>query len=116
MVISSDIKAFQVMLLDAEAANDGPSRRQSTFENAHYRLRLFSGRNDPAARDEQYERLYLVLLDANRFQASARVFAVGDSQTELALSGVFDELTKLVAERNPDFYEYQDGNLIRASR
>ena len=50
-------------ILDTEAARDESDRRRLTFENAHLRLKLFTGRSDPAGRDEQYERLYIVLLD-----------------------------------------------------
>jgi hypothetical protein len=102
--------------LDKEAANDDTGRRRSTFLNAHNRLRLFTGRDDPAGRDERYERLYLVLLGASPFQSSARIFAVGDPETELSFEAAFDDLLQLVAARNPDFYEYQNGRLMAASR
>ena len=52
--------------LDSEAANDGTEKRRSTFLNAHARLQLFTGRNDPADREEQFERFYLILLDSAR--------------------------------------------------
>lgn len=52
--------------LDSEAANDGTDKRRSTFLNAHARLQLFTGRNDPADREEQFERFYLILLDSAR--------------------------------------------------
>ena len=37
-------------VFDKDADNDGTGRRKSTFINAHARLRLFTGRNDPAGR------------------------------------------------------------------
>src|SRR5262245_14788113 len=46
---------------DQAAESDGTTSRKSTFINAHHRFRLFTGRGDPAGRDEQYERLYIVL-------------------------------------------------------
>lgn len=100
-------------ILDREAAEDQTARRMSTFHNAHNRLRLFTHREDPAGRDEQYERLYLCLLDANRFQPTFEVYAVGDPATPIPLEQVFDELVNLVAERDPDFYEAIDGSLRR---
>src|SRR6185295_3334508 len=51
-----------VFFLDHEARLDATPRRKSTFLNAQQRLKLFTGRNDPAGRDEQLERLYVVLL------------------------------------------------------
>lgn len=53
--------------LDKDAKSDETPKRRSTFENAHNRLRIFTGRDDPAGRDEQYERMYLVSMDANPF-------------------------------------------------
>lgn len=103
------------MFLDHEAAADQTTKRRSTFHNAHSRLRLFSDRNDPAGRDEQYERLYLLLLNANPFAPKVDAYSVGNPTKTVRLDGVFDELVQLIAERNPDFYEYDKGNLARAS-
>lgn len=103
------------VFLDKEAALDHTTRRRSTFHNAHSRLRLFTGRDDPAGRDEQYERMYLVLLDANPFNPSILTHKVGDSATVLGLEEIFTDLITLVAERNPDFYECADGNLQKAT-
>src|SRR3954470_14002610 len=55
------------VFLDKDARHDGTARRNSTFANAFPRLRLFTGREDPAGREEQYERLYIALVDANPF-------------------------------------------------
>lgn len=101
------------LFLDKGAAHDGTARRLSTFENAHTRLRMFTGRTDPAGRDEQYERLYIVLLDATPFAATFDVYLVGEPKVPVALDSVFDELVGLVAERNPDFYEAVKGKLRR---
>jgi hypothetical protein len=56
-----------LLFLDKDARTDGTAKRRSTFDNAFPRLRLFTGRSDPAGRDEQFERLYLLLVDANPF-------------------------------------------------
>lgn len=97
--------------LDKDAATDHSKRRRSTFLNAHARLKLFTNRSDPAGRDEQFERLYLTLLDASPANVDVRPFAVGEPNIELPLEHIIDDLVRLVAERNPDFYEYVDGNL-----
>lgn len=101
-------------ILDKDAATDGTAKRQSTFLNAHSRLKLFNGRPDPAGREEQYERLYLVLLDATPFRSSFTCYAVGDPTQARSMDSVFDELMGLIAERNPDFYQRSDGKLERA--
>jgi hypothetical protein len=104
-----------MFFFDYGAAEDGTANRRSTFENAHTRFKLFTGRNDPAGRDEQYERFYILLLRATDIGSTLRAYAVGDPLTEVPLADVFDDLVRLVAERNPDFYEYNDGRLMRAN-
>jgi hypothetical protein len=99
-------------ILDQDAASDHTGRRLSTFQNSHTKFRLFSGRSDPAGREEQYERLYIVLLDANQFSPQFLVYPVGQPDTSVPLSSTFDDLVGLVAERDPDFYEV-DGNRLR---
>lgn len=99
------------LFLDKDAATDNTPKRRSTFENAHQRFNLFDGRDDPAGRDEQYERLYIVLLDANPFTPKYEAFRVGHSTTPVALDTAFDEFIDILAERNPDFYEAVAGEL-----
>lgn len=97
--------------LDKGAAADDTKGRKSTFVNAHQRLRLFSGRSDPAGRDEQFERFYLLLMDASPDSVSIQAFEVGKPDKPLPLSDILDEMLRLVAERNPDFYELENGQL-----
>lgn len=101
------------MFLDMGARSDQTLKRKSTFENAFPRLRLFTGREDPAGRDEQFERLYLVLVDANPFRPVLECYQVSDGTRSLAFSDVMDDLVGLVAERNFDFYEASDGKVRR---
>ncbi|HEY8698340.1 MAG TPA: hypothetical protein VIM02_12040 [Rhizomicrobium sp.] len=98
--------------LDKGAAADSTSKRRSTFYNAHARMKLFTGRADPAGRDEQFERLYIFLLDAGTASYDLKAYSVGVPEKTKPLSAIIDELIALVAERNPDFYEVQDGKLI----
>ena len=100
---------------DHGAASDATERRRSTFQNAHTRLQLFTGRDDPGGRDEQYERLYIILLDASSEHASFRTYLVGEPEKEVAMEDVIDELLKVAAIRNPDFYEYKSGCLVSIS-
>lgn len=99
-----------------EGESETGSRRRSTFINAHQRLKLFTGRSDPRGRDEQYERFYLLLVEASSEHASVRAYAVGEPAIIVPLERVITGLLELVAERNPDFYEYDEeaGRLIRA--
>ena len=104
-----------LFFLDSGAAQDETERRRSTFFNAHTRLRLFTGRGDPGGRDEQYERLYLVLLDASSSHANFKAHLVGTPDCSVPMAQTLDELLSVVAIRNPDFYEYEDGNLVSVS-
>jgi hypothetical protein len=100
---------------DKGAEHDGTGRRKSTFVNAHARLKLFTGRDDPAGRDEQFERFYVLLLDATPAAVSLRAYEVGKPNAALSLDAVMEELLSLTAERNPDFYEMEGGNLRSAT-
>jgi hypothetical protein len=91
-------------ILDKGAAEDGSTKRASTFLTAHRRLRLFTGRSDPSGRDEQYERLYIVLVDATPFKATAKIFEAGNPQKALSLDRALDLLLLTAAERDSDFY------------
>lgn len=103
------------LFLDYQAEHDGTIRRKSTFENAFPRLRLFTGRSDPAGREEQFERLYLLLIDANPFGPSLRCFEVSDSSTEIDIDTAFTGLIQRVAERNFDLYEASPDGTVRRS-
>ena len=106
---------FGFLFLDWEAREDATDRRKSTFANAHKRLKLFTDRDEPEGREEQYERLYICVMRANPFDPIYELFKAGDPYPRLALSAVFDEMVGLVAERNPDFYEAEGGELRRFS-
>jgi hypothetical protein len=102
-----------LLFLDKDARSDGTKRRRSTFDNAFPRLRLFTGRSDPAGRDEQFERLYLLLVDANPFAPSLECFHVSDPSQPVSLDVALGELVQLVAERNFDLYEMAKTGNIR---
>lgn len=99
------------LFLDAQAAHDHTTRRKSTFQNAFPRLRLFTGRRDPAGREEQFERLFLLLVDSNPFSPTVTCYEVHDPDNPIELEQAFDEVVELVAERNFDLYEALDGNI-----
>jgi hypothetical protein len=100
-----------VFFFDKGAAKDGTKQRKSTFDNANNRFRIFTGRDDPAGRDEQFERMYLALLDCDRDPPTADFYHVGDDPEPVDLERMFDDLVRIVAERNPDFYEYHEGSI-----
>ena len=101
-----------LFFLDRGAAEDQTERRSSTFLNAHNRFRLFTGRADPSGRDEQYESLFVMLLDASASHANYKAFYVGEPEKAVPMSDVMDQLLRTAAFRNPDFYEFRDGNLV----
>ncbi|HPU40767.1 MAG TPA: hypothetical protein PLS63_14445, partial [Microthrixaceae bacterium] len=103
-----------LLIFDAGAEHDGTGRRKSTFINAGPRLRLFTGRQDPAGRDEQYEKFYVLLADLNDTMPSIRAYEANDLATEVPLSEAFDTLVALIGERNFDLYEGLDGTVTKA--
>ena len=101
------------LFLDKGALRDETDGRNSTYVNAHHRLRLFTGRRDPADREEQYERLYIVAVDADPSGSWFECYHVGEPDVAVSLDHVFEEALHLVADRNPDFYEVHQGRIIR---
>jgi hypothetical protein len=97
--------------LNHEATLDGTDQRKSTFLNAHQRLKLFTGRNDPSGRDEQLERLYVVLLNPDPPAPSVEVFLAGSPEKAVSLADAIQEWMQLLVDRNPDFYEIVEGKL-----
>lgn len=100
-----------LFFLDIGAASDGKFKgnretRKSTFLNAHQRLRLFTGRIDPAGRDEQLETLCVVLVDTAANVPTVAAYDVGQPSVPIALEDVIDRVMVQVSDRNPDFYEY----------
>ena len=102
-----------LLILDEGANHDSTPRRKTTFENAHERLRLFTGRSDPAGRDEQYERFYVGLVSASPEAAAITFARAGDPRSELSLDDILNEMLPVVAERNDDAYSF-DGQSLRA--
>lgn len=96
---------------DQGAATDGTTRRRSTFLNAHSRLKLFTGRDDPAGRDEQFEKFYILTLDASPTNVTIQAFEVGLPNVPIPLDKIVMDLLSITAERNPDFYELNSGVL-----
>ena len=92
------------MFLDEGAATDGSDQRLSTFLNAHRAFRIFTGRSDPAGRDEQYEYFYFGLVQATPFKAKVTFTLAGQPDQELTLDHALDALLRVVVERDPDFY------------
>lgn len=101
------------LFLDVHAATDGTSRRKSTFENAFPRLRLFTRRPDPSGREEQFERLYLLLVDTNPSAPQITAYEVNNPDDPVDLDEALTDIVQLVAERNFDLYEATDDGAIR---
>jgi hypothetical protein len=101
-------------LFDEGAADDGTRSRQSTFLNAHHRLRLFTGRDDPAGRDEQYERLFVGLIRGGGEARGLALYLAGEPDTPVPVDRAIRQLIELVAERDPDFYRFEEGRLKKA--
>ncbi len=59
----------------------------------------------PAGRDEQYERPYLLLVDANPFTPAVEAYHVSGPAQQVPLETIMRESVVLVAERNFDLYE-----------
>jgi len=58
--------------------------------------------------------MYLFVLSADPAAPRVAAYEVGKPEIPLSITEILDELLQLVADRNPDFYEYVDGSLVRA--
>ncbi|ALJ21714.1 hypothetical protein [Microbacterium sp. No. 7] len=115
------------LFLDAAAESDDTNpdgtkkRRKSTFRNAFPRLRLFTGRRDPAGREEQFETFAVILLDAGSDGSdgtaprhpSIRAHEVNDENAAVDLDALLDDMLELVGERNFDLYDGTDGTITK---
>lgn len=101
--------------LDRGAKDDGSEKRESTFLNAHRRLKMFTGRSDPSGRPEQYERIYIVVVDANPDSVSLETYRAGEPNLLIQMEDALNELVQMVTERSPDFYEMVEGMLVNSS-
>ncbi len=99
---------------DIGASLDGTPKRASTFDNVFPRFRIFPRRADPADREEQFERLYVLLVDSNPFDPSVVCYEVNNRDEPVPLERAFDELVMLTAERNFDIYQAESGVIGKA--
>lgn len=107
-----------IFFLDEEARRDDTAKRRNTFENASERLLLFTGRTDPAGRDEQFEHLYIALLrlqPPDGQKPSCDFYRVGQLGTPLVLDQVLQECLLTLITRNADTYMMHDGKVVSAS-
>jgi hypothetical protein len=58
--------------------------------------------------------MYLFLLPGDPESPRVAAYEVGKPDAPLTIEAILDELLQMVADRNPDFYEYADGKLLRA--
>ena len=58
--------------------------------------------------------MYLFLLRGDPGEPGLAVYEVGKPDRALELADVLDDLLRQVADRNPDFYEFENGRLVRA--
>lgn len=94
-----------VFFLPEDAGEDGTEKRKSTLANAHDSFRLFTGRSDPADREEQFERFYFVCYSLEEQTPRYKIFEAGKPDAEVGIGKMFEQLLNLVVERNSDSYE-----------
>lgn len=103
-----------LFVFDEDAERDATEQRNSTFQNAHHGLRLFTDRIDPAGRAEQYEKFYVGLVSASPAEASIRFSRAGEPEGDLTVDTIFEDVLPIVAERNDDSYRFDGRRLRRA--
>lgn len=56
-----------------------------------------------------------MLVEASPTAASVTAYEVGDPTTPVPMEMIIDDLLKITSERNPDFYEFEDGKLRKVT-
>lgn len=100
-----------LFIFDSGAKADATTQRAATFVNAHRGLSLFTGRADPSAREEQYEKLYVGLATTEGSTPSISFTEAGSPEDALDLDQVIDAALEVVVARNSDSYGYHDRKL-----
>lgn len=100
-----------LFIFDSGAKADATTQRAATFVNAHRGLSLFTGRADPSAREEQYEKLYVGLATTEGSTPSISFTEAGSPEDALDLDQVIDAALEVVVARNSDSYGYHDKKL-----
>ncbi|WP_349826806.1 hypothetical protein [Brevibacterium litoralis] len=101
------------LFLDVGAARDHTARRKSTFDNVFPRFRLFTRRQDPSGREEQYERFFVILVDSEVSPPALTAYEVNDRGTPIDLDEAVDDVLELIGERNFDLYDGTEGTITR---
>ncbi len=101
-----------VFVFDIGATSDGTVMRESTFHNAHSRFKLFTGRLDPAGRDEQFEKLFIATFDC-KSEHPFCFYEVGFPDVQTDVTEVITQLLQIVETRNDDLYELKSYQLKR---
>ncbi|MFD9889717.1 hypothetical protein ACFWY9_10260 [Amycolatopsis sp. NPDC059027] len=102
-----------LLILDKGATTDNTAKRNSTFTNAFPKVRSLTDRGKPSGQEEQFERCYIMVVDANPFQPSLECYHAKDPVNAVPLEAVFDDLVALVLERNFEFYEPSGSGELR---
>ena len=99
-----------LFLFDRGAAEDGTSKRVSTFITAHEYFRAFDNRSTQANAVQKFEVLGIALYDSKE-PVGLKYYDAGQSDLAKPLQSFFSRLLDRVAERNPDRFRFADGKL-----
>lgn len=97
---------------DAERDNVGQAR-VSTFDRAHQVFKIFNRRLGHRNEEAKFEYLAVGLYRSN--PPRYRLFEAGEPGKPISFDAFLDELLRVVAERNPEGFIFQKGQLLKPS-
>ncbi len=93
-----------LLILDSKALSDGNDRRQSTFDQANTKLKLYSGRRYYSESIEKFEAISIGIYDVSSSTQYFRLFEVGNQPREIAENEFYSRLADLTKQRNPKHF------------
>lgn len=101
-----------LIILHAGAMSDSKSKARTTFQRTHFVYRTFNLRSSHMDAPEKFEHLAVAVYHDD--PVTVDIYPIGEESRTIGLVEFLDRLGTSLAERNPDHFEYVDGQLIRA--
>jgi hypothetical protein len=101
-----------LILLHEGALSDTTGKARTTFQRTHYIYRTFNHRASHTDAPEKFEHLAIAIYRDD--PVTVDIYPLGDETHTISLDEFLDSLGNSLAERNPDHFEYLDGQLTKA--
>lgn len=101
-----------LIILHAGALRDSKGKARTTFQRTHFIFRTFNLRSSHTDAPEKFEHLAVAIYHDD--PVSVEIHLIGEENRTVPIEEFLDRLGTTLAERNPDHFEFIDGQLIKA--